>query len=514
MDASAKRQKSVSVLLELRPALDNHAGIPQQTRLLFRGLSLLEDIKVEGLIQSSMNALRDGLPVRGESRRRLPRHRQIDRLSRVVIMIEERFLRSRFSVVPALLRRLVGASEGLSIFDAAHFKDFIWRKMFARSLPPDDFDTVTSASFRIAKTPWTAMHICRTVSKFVGLPVFPRIDTRDFNVMIAETPYPGVVSSATQLIVRYHDAIPLLMPHTISDRRHHQAFHYRALRQNVRSGAWFVCVSEATRKELLSVFPEVESRSVTIHNVISHEYFDEESSPSRVEEIVRMRLNPLTYSAPRGSARSKVAGGSLSASPEYLLMVSTIEPRKNHLSLVASWERLRAGRYPNLRLVLVGELGWHHGEIISIVRPWLERGEAYCLADVPSSELRLLYKHARATVCPSFAEGFDLSGVEAMASGGAVVASNLPVHREVFANAAEYFDPYSVEEMVATIDSVIALDEISRRQTLLLQAAEVARRYTCDAVLPKWQRFLASMIASEAEDEQKAEDAPLDVSIG
>ena len=40
------------------------------------------------------------------------------------------------------------------------------------------------------------------------------------------------------------------MPHTISDRRFHQAFHYRALRKNVESGAWFVCVSDATRKDL------------------------------------------------------------------------------------------------------------------------------------------------------------------------------------------------------------------------------------------------------------------------
>ncbi len=46
------------MLLEPRPALDYYAGIPQQTRLLFRGLALLEELKVEGLIQSSTHALR------------------------------------------------------------------------------------------------------------------------------------------------------------------------------------------------------------------------------------------------------------------------------------------------------------------------------------------------------------------------------------------------------------------------------------------------------------------------
>ena len=498
MDESVTPDQTVSVLLELRPALDKHAGIPQQTRLLFRGLSLIDGIRVEGLIQSSMNALREGLPVRNASSRPLPKHRQIDRLSRIVIMLEQRFLRSRFSVIPTLARRLLGGSERLSRFDATHFKDFIWRKLFARSLPPTDFDTVTSAGFRIAKTPWTAMHICRTVSNFMGHPVFPRLDTREFSVLIAETPYPGVVSPGTHLVVRYHDAIPMLMPHTISDRRHHQAFHYRALRQNVRSGAWFVCVSEATRKELLSVFPEVNSRSITIHNVISHEYFDEESSASRIAQIIGMRLNAAAHGASSGSIRSRVSSGSLGNNPEYLLMVSTVEPRKNHLGLLAAWERLRAGQYPDLKLILVGHLGWHHRTIISKLKPWLHGGQAYCLADLPCSELRLLYKHARATVCPSFAEGFDLSGVEAMASGGVVVASDLPVHREVFADAAEYFNPYSVDEMVANIGSIIAPDGMSNRQELVSRGAKLAQRYECETVLPKWERFLSSLVDPDA----------------
>jgi glycosyltransferase involved in cell wall biosynthesis len=507
VDVLASREPPFRVLLELRPALDKHAGIPQQTRLLFRGLSLIDGISVEGLIQSSTHALRNGLAAPGAARQSLPRHRQIDRMSRVVIMLEQRFLRSRFSVVPALLRGMIGASERLSHFDAGVFRDFIWRRLFARSLPPTDIDIVTKAGFRIAETPWTAMHICRTITQFLGGPAFPRLDTRDFRVMIAETPYPGTVSAGTRLVVRYHDAIPLLMPHTISERRHHQAFHYRALRQNVRSGAWFVCVSEATRKDLMAVFPEAESRSITIHNVVSHDYFDEEStSPSRVREIVRMRLNAKAYGRSSGSVRSMVSGGAISESPEYLLMVSTVEPRKNHLSLLAAWERLRAGKYPNLGLVLVGHLGWHHAGIVSKIRPWLQRGEAYCLADVPSPELRLLYKHARATVCPSFAEGFDLSGVEAMASGGVVVASNLPVHREVFADAAEYFNPYSVDEMVGTIGAVIDADGMSRRQTLVLRGAEVAKRYRCESVLPKWERFLTALVTSEAQ-------APLDTLV-
>ena len=53
---------TMKILLEMRPALDGHAGIPQEARLLFRGLSLIDNVTVEGLIQSSGRILAEGLP--------------------------------------------------------------------------------------------------------------------------------------------------------------------------------------------------------------------------------------------------------------------------------------------------------------------------------------------------------------------------------------------------------------------------------------------------------------------
>ena len=42
---------------------------------------------------------------------------------------------------------------------------------------------------------------------------------------------------------------------------------------------------------------------------------------------------------------------------DYVLMVSTLEPRKNHAALVAAWEELRSGAFPKVKLVIVGMLG-------------------------------------------------------------------------------------------------------------------------------------------------------------
>src|SRR5690606_12301153 len=109
-------------------------------------------------------------------------------------------------------------------------------------------------------------------------------------------------------------------------------------------------------------------------------------------------------------------------------------PRKNHLALLSAWECLRATTHADLGLVLVGSLGWDHSRITRRFLPALEAGGLHVLEEVPPAELRVLYRHARLTVCPSVSEGFDFSGVEATRCNGVVVASDIPVHREVIAN--------------------------------------------------------------------------------
>jgi glycosyltransferase involved in cell wall biosynthesis len=177
-----------------------------------------------------------------------------------------------------------------------------------------------------------------------------------------------------------------------------------------------------------------------------------------------------------------------------LLIVSTIEPRKNHLSLLTAWERLRLEGFPQLNLVVVGALGWHHKTIIPNFRTWIERGEVFLLQDVPAAELRALYRHARTTVCPSFGEGFDFSGVEAMRSGGTVVASDIAVHREIYADAAEYFNPYSVADLSRALSAVIGSSCTARRNQLVTRGTIIAERYSYEAILHRWQSFLATTI--------------------
>lgn len=506
------------ILIELRPALEGFAGIPQEVRLLFRGLRSITANEVEGLLQTYYTILAKGTdhPPGGSADSRLSNADRYKRFSSVIISLmnpsEPRRTRLR-RVVDLLekhvksawltLRTLLGFGRvGLSRFEPLFFEDFIWRTLFQKSLPASDFTSVTSATLRVCSTPWRTMHaVGLGLRRVLSAPRYPRLDTRDIDFFIAQTPYPGRVGADTALVVRYHDAIPLFLPHTIPDKSMHQATHFYALQDNVKSGAYFACVSEASRMTLLSVFPEAEPRSVTLHNLVSPNYFVEESEHVRAAEIVRTRLlgrdpEALDHElSPKFSNLSEQEAFYQSAlDPQtfkYLLIVCSIEPRKNHARLIAAWENLMAEVDPSLKLVVVGTLGWDFNHLLKSFRIWTDRGRLFMLNSVPAAELRVLYRHASATVCPSFAEGFDFSGVESMRSGGITVASDIPAHREIYREAAEYFDPYSTTSLIDALKRVI-YDEgaAAARRRLLALGAEVSACYLPDKILPQWEEFL------------------------
>lgn len=508
------------ILLDLKPALDGYAGIPQESRLLFRCLRALDNCSVEGLIQHGARKLGSEATTVDQV---APASVRADHSSRLVVAMRGsafpvtgtqpgggggskagpraggvswfgvlRVLSGYLSIPGLALRALVGRPVSLGIFEGGLFEDFLWRGLFEKTLRPADKALVTSAPFRVLNLPRKTLHQVGLVWRWLGMtPRYLRVDTRGFDVLLAQTPFPGRVSAGTRLVVRYHDSIPVLMPHTIKESAFHQASHFCSLRENVRSGAWFSCVSEVTRADLLKLFPEVEGRSSVVHDMVSDEYREEAFAPDLVGEIIQNRVAEV----PGVEARPRSPDG---PQERYILMVSTLEPRKNHLLLVAAWELLTRTTMPRLKLVIVGNRGWGDGPILAAMRPGSARGDLFLLHNVPASELRVLYRHAAATICPSLCEGFDYSGVESMRSGGIVIASDIPVHREVYAEAAAYFNPYDIDDAAAVIGQTLAEEASPAREGLRRAGAEVAHRYTSEYILPQWDAFLQTLVRRQA----------------
>lgn len=138
----------------------------------------------------------------------------------------------------------------------------------------------------------------------------------------------------------------------------------------------------------------------------------------------------------------------------YLLVVGSIEPRKNVAKLLAGYRASGT----TLPLVLAGPDGWQAEPILREIRatpgavrlPYQTRGE-----------LLGLIEGARALLFPSLAEGFGLPVIEAMALGTAVMTSELGALAEVAGGAARLVNPHDITSMAA------AIEELSRNDAMI-----------------------------------------------
>jgi glycosyltransferase involved in cell wall biosynthesis len=126
------------------------------------------------------------------------------------------------------------------------------------------------------------------------------------------------------------------------------------------------------------------------------------------------------------------------STPEYLLWVGTIEPRKNLQALIKCYAALK-DIHPACSLVLGGGWGWKYEDILPLVRPMEDRIKI--TGYLPPADLPPLYAGARAFVYPSLYEGFGMPLLEAMASGIPVVGANTSSIPEVVGDAGILVDP-------------------------------------------------------------------------
>ena len=137
-------------------------------------------------------------------------------------------------------------------------------------------------------------------------------------------------------------------------------------------------------------------------------------------------------------------------------MVSTIEPRKNHVYLVDAFEKIWADG-GQVALCIVGKVGWKCADLVHRITQHPELGKRlFMFNDLSDTELERCYQQSKALVFPSFVEGFGLPLVEAMQRGLPAFASDIAVFREVGGEFLAYFDigdPASLAHSVLAFES-------------------------------------------------------------
>ncbi|GLK80222.1 glycosyltransferase family 4 protein [Methylopila turkensis] len=271
-------------------------------------------------------------------------------------------------------------------------------------------------------------------------------------------PFEAIRAAGADLTVLVHDLIPIRFPEY--GRAGEDARHRRRMTTALEFATTLIANSEDTARDLAAFAMETKRFAPPI-------------VPARlgVESGFRRDVEPLAATKP------------------YFVALGTIEPRKNHLTLLHVWRRLAeelGEAAPTL--VLVGRRGWENEMVVDLLeRCPAMRAHVIETNDLPDTALVALLRGARALLFPSFSEGFGLPLAEALGLGAPAVASDLPAFREVAGDAADYLDPLDGPGWERAVLAFMR-DPSPRRDQALARAAAYAP--------PSWASHFARVDAA------------------
>jgi len=166
-------------------------------------------------------------------------------------------------------------------------------------------------------------------------------------------------------------------------------------------------------------------------------------------------------------APSKFAEQIASAQTPFFMSVGTLEPRKAYPVALDAFERLWSeGR--DARYVIVGRPGWNTRALQRRIRQHKELGRRlFWLDNASDADLSHLYPRAHGLIFPSFVEGFGMPLIEAAHHGARVIASDIPVFREVGGEDAVYFDVLDPQALATRVSEALA----EKRETMSSKAS-------------------------------------------
>ena len=261
---------------------------------------------------------------------------------------------------------------------------------------------------------------------------------------------PPLSSPNAQTIITVHDVAFRRYPQYIEPRN--LLFLKNELQSSLARSGRIIAVSRFTKNELIELFSVDPGKIAVIYEGVNDGF-------------------------------KKVADKTMDLPAQYMLCLSTLEPRKNIEGLIRGFALCRLNDF---KLVIAGARGWLCDGIFELVaRLGLEQDVIFT-GYVASGQLAELYSRASVFVFPSFYEGFGLPPLEAMACGVPVVSTRL----EALGEAARIVDPGNPEDIAAGIKEVLYSPEEYIGKGLE-QARKFTWRKTAEETLKLYQSLAA-----------------------
>lgn len=254
-------------------------------------------------------------------------------------------------------------------------------------------------------------------------------------------------------VITVHDLAFLLYPRFLTTA---SARYYGQVDPASRSASHIIAVSQSTKRDVTRLLG-VPNEKVTVIYEAAHPLF-----------------RPVDKSLAKAHVKAKYG-----IEGDFILFVSTLEPRKNLPTLLAAYHRLITSYKNQTELVIAGHKGWLTQEVDQTIDKYHLRERVCFLGSVDNESLASLYNAARVFALPSFYEGFGLPPLEAMACGTPVIVSNTSSLPEVVGDAGVLVDPNDVEAWSAALARVLSDPELH---------AEMSEKGKRRASLFSWER--------------------------
>ena len=237
------------------------------------------------------------------------------------------------------------------------------------------------------------------------------------------------------IIITVHDIAYLRLPNLLNTSR--KVYKKNILQISIRKAKIIIADSYATKEDIIEYFGIREEKIRVIHLGV-------ESRFRPINNVEDFRL--------KNNLPSKM-----------ILNVGTLEPRKNVVSLIKAFRKLREMGFEDVKLVIAGNKGWLYQEIFKEVGQSGLKQEILFLGVVRDKDLPLLYNCADIFVYPSLYEGFGLPPLEAMACGVPVITSNTSSLPEVIGDAGIMVDPTDINSLCESMYILLKDKELWNR---------------------------------------------------
>lgn len=368
----------------------------------------------------------------------------------------------RIGIFPAIAGRRGG---GVETFELNLVRSL------AQAAPQDEFRVFClsqAAADSFAPSPNVHCQVVWPALRWISYPLtLPRAIAHS-GVDVVHATFVPPMRCSVPLVMSIHDICIHTHPasYPMAIRRRFSALLFK----RVRSFTHVICPTHTTRNLLLEHFDTDESRVSVVPYGVDRDFC---LVPAADVAAVLER-----YSIPQ----------------PYVLFSGNLRVEgKNLIRLLEAFHQFRGARSDDIKLVFTGRRSWGSEKLDETIARLNLRNAIIEPGWVPPECVPAFYAGASMVLLPSLCEGFGLPALEAMACGTPVITSNLSCMPEVVGDAALLVDPFSVQDMAATMGRLF--DDAQLQAQLRLRGLEWVKQYSWERTARETLKVYSQLIS-------------------